>query len=149
MGFAVGSSGTILKTTNSGTTWTILPSRTTNNLYSVNFADTTTGYAVGDIGTILKTTNSGGFPVGLYDFSRKENRLKLFPSPTTSKITVETELSSTSSQLFISNLSGQTLIISKITKHSATIDVSTLPSGVYVVKIVGEKGVQVGKFVKQ
>jgi hypothetical protein len=30
-----------------------------------------------------------------------------------------------------------------------TIDVSTLPCGVYVVKLVGETGAQVGKFLKQ
>jgi hypothetical protein len=149
MGFAVGSSGTILKTTNSGSTWTTLPSRTINNLYTVNFADTTIGFAVGENGTILNTNNSGGFPVGLNDFSLKGNRLKIFPSPANSKINVALESSSTICQLFLLNMSGQTLIISKITGPSATIDISTLPSGVYLVKVIGDKDVHVGKFVKQ
>jgi len=34
-------------------------------------------------------------------------------------------------------------------KGKTTIDISGLKSGVYVVKVVGEKGVQVGKFIRQ
>jgi hypothetical protein len=36
-----------------------------------------------------------------------------------------------------------------ITEPNTTIDVSGLKSGIYVIKIIGEKGVQVGKFIKQ
>jgi hypothetical protein len=46
------------------------------------------------------------------------------------------------------NLSGQQLITRQITEPKTQIDISTLPSGVYIVKVIGEKGVQVGKFLK-
>ena len=47
-GTAVGSStGTILRTTNGGTTWTSQTSGTTNDLYGVSFTDANTGTAVG------------------------------------------------------------------------------------------------------
>ena len=52
-------SGTILRTTNGGTTWTSQTSGTTNYLYGVSFTDANTGTAVGDYGTILRTTNGG------------------------------------------------------------------------------------------
>jgi Secretion system C-terminal sorting domain/Photosynthesis system II assembly factor YCF48 len=149
MGFAVGSSGTILKTTNSGVTWTTLPSRTINNLYAVNFADTTTGYTVGDTGTILNTTNSGGFPVGLNDFSIKTNSLKIYPIPTSSQIIVETKSVSTKSQLSILNLNGQTLITYQITEPSIQIDITSLPSRVYFVRLTNDRTVKVGKIIKQ
>jgi photosystem II stability/assembly factor-like uncharacterized protein len=56
----VGSYGTIVKTTNGGTTWTAISTTiTSNTLNSVYFPDDNTGYAVGDNKTILKTTNSG------------------------------------------------------------------------------------------
>jgi hypothetical protein len=57
----VGDNGTILKTTNGGTNWTLQPSWATDGLYSVHFPDSSTGWAVGDNGTILKTTNGGSF----------------------------------------------------------------------------------------
>ena len=58
-GFIVGEFGTILKTTNGGTTWTSISSGTGNTLYSVKFPDATTGYIAGDNGTIMKTADGG------------------------------------------------------------------------------------------
>ena len=51
--------GTILRTTNGGTTWTSQTSGTTNELWGVSFTDANTGTAVGSEGTILRTTNGG------------------------------------------------------------------------------------------
>ena len=61
VGWAVGDSGTILKTTNSGRSWLPQTSGTTNTLESVDFIDGNTGWVVGDGrgGVILKTTNGG------------------------------------------------------------------------------------------
>jgi len=47
------------------------------------------------------------------------------------------------------NLQGQELINSQITEQKTTVDISTLPSGVYLLKVTGEQGVKIGKFVKQ
>ncbi len=58
-GVAVGEGGTILRTTNGGTTWTTQRSGTVNHLCSVFFTDANTGFAVGEAGTILHTTNAG------------------------------------------------------------------------------------------
>jgi hypothetical protein len=53
--------GTILKTTNGGTSWVSQSSGAPADLYSVYFpTDAQTGYAVGDYGSILKTTDGGG-----------------------------------------------------------------------------------------
>ncbi len=63
--FAVGGSGAILKSTNSGTSWTSVSSGVTQQLNSVTFPDsnnviTNPGYIAGAGGLILKTTNTGG-----------------------------------------------------------------------------------------
>jgi len=58
-GWAVGSSGRILKTTNGGQSWTVQASGTTVSLSDVYFVNADTGWAVGQYGTILKTTNGG------------------------------------------------------------------------------------------
>ena len=51
--------GLILRTTNSGTNWTIQTSGTTNWLSGVSLTDANNGTAVGQGGTIIRTTNSG------------------------------------------------------------------------------------------
>jgi hypothetical protein len=55
----VGESGTILRTTNGGATWSAQSSGTPNFLSSVFFTDANTGTAVGQGGTILRTTTGG------------------------------------------------------------------------------------------
>jgi len=56
-GYAAGDAGTVVKTINGGTDWTVLSTGTIYNLSSVCFIDANTGYAAGKGGTILKTTN--------------------------------------------------------------------------------------------
>ena len=62
--YAVGGSGTILKTINSGTSWSPVNSGVTQQLNAIFFADSdkalsTLGFIAGAGGTILKTTNTG------------------------------------------------------------------------------------------
>jgi hypothetical protein len=59
-GYAVGYGGTIVKTSDAGATWTVLPSGTGCFLWSVYFTDSITGFAVGydydnSNGVILQT----------------------------------------------------------------------------------------------
>ncbi len=57
-GYVVGDSGTILKTTNGGVTWTAQTSGTTANLHAIAAVDSNTLRASG-VGVILQTTNGG------------------------------------------------------------------------------------------
>ncbi len=58
-GYAVGTEGMIIKTTNGGANWALQSSGTPHLLSGVYFIDAITGYVVGELGTILKTTNGG------------------------------------------------------------------------------------------
>ena len=58
-GTAVGSTGTIVRTTNGGTNWTFQTSGSTNMLRAVHFVNSTIGTIVGSGGLILRTTNGG------------------------------------------------------------------------------------------
>ena len=64
-GYAVGSdvspagNGFVVKTTDGGVTWNLLPTGTTNALKSVWFTDVNHGVAVGASGIILKTADGG------------------------------------------------------------------------------------------
>lgn len=58
-GVIVGHAGTILMTTNGGSSWVSKSSGTFLDLYAVYFINTSTGFASGDGGVVLRTTNSG------------------------------------------------------------------------------------------
>ncbi len=57
--FAVGNNGTILKTTDGGSTWVQKTSGTTQNLTKVQFANQNVGFVIGFNGVLLKTINGG------------------------------------------------------------------------------------------
>jgi hypothetical protein len=73
-------------------------------------------------------------------------RLSVFPNPTSTSITIETNTRGT---LSIFNLNGQQLLQQQITETNTTIDVCEFNSGVYFVQLTSNKSVQVGKFIKQ
>jgi photosystem II stability/assembly factor-like uncharacterized protein len=58
-GFAAGSGGTLIKTTNSGISWAPLSSGLSSDINSVYFYNATTGLACGNSGNIIITTNAG------------------------------------------------------------------------------------------
>lgn len=58
-GWVVGTGGTILRTTDGGTTWTLQTSGTTVDLNGVHFLDASTGWVVGDHGLVLATSDGG------------------------------------------------------------------------------------------
>jgi hypothetical protein len=117
--------------------------------FSVYFLNADTGYAVGIFGAIIKTTDGGGYPLGVDKLHPASDLLKIFPDPASDKIIAETSETSSSGTLSILNLNGQEFMQETINKSSAQIDISTLPCGVYVVKLTGERSVQVAKFVKE
>lgn len=57
--WAVGGFGTIVQTTDAGTTWRRQGSHTTEPLYDVDFVDAQQGWAVGRTGLILHTSDGG------------------------------------------------------------------------------------------
>lgn len=58
-GWAVGTRGTIIHTTDGGKEWVKQESGTEKNLFSVCFADARNGWVVGEYGTILYTVDGG------------------------------------------------------------------------------------------
>ena len=59
LGLYVSDAGRIVKTTNSGATWNVMNSGTTQSLFGVKFIDAQTGYACGNAGAIVRTTDGG------------------------------------------------------------------------------------------
>ncbi len=77
--FIVGAGGLILQSTNFGTTWQTLPSKTNSTLRSIEFSTNNTSrmYSVGNNGVILKTTD-GGISWGRQTSPTKANLRSVF-----------------------------------------------------------------------
>ena len=84
--------------------------------------------------------------VGDNELTKVITKVKIYPNPASTHITIE---SSPSSQLSILNLNGQELMKQTSTEPKTVIEISSLPNGVYFVRVTGDKAVNVGMFVKQ
>lgn len=147
-GYLAGDNGTIFKTTDGGTIWSYQSSNVNQNLNSIFFPDATTGYIVGDYGTILRTTN-GGFPVGI-DKKQQMSSLKIYPNPASDHIILELPESGSNMNgiITIFGMSGQVLIQQKAKDSMSEINISSLPKGIYFVKLTTEEKINFGKFIK-
>ena len=129
--------------------WGPLTSGTTNELFSIHLLNPDTVYTSGIYGTILKTTNGGGFFVGVPDRLPVSYGLSVYPLPATDKVTIETGKTAGSSLIEINNLGGQPLIRYQRTGSRSVLDVSSLPAGYYVIRVVNNSGVKTGRLMKR
>jgi uncharacterized protein (TIGR02145 family) len=84
---------------------------------------------------------------GLGDINNIE-KIKLYPNPSNSRITIESaEYQNT--YLLVYNLFGEMVMHSVLTKSTNEIDISSLPKGVYILKITGERGTMQQKLIKE
>ncbi len=156
IGYAVGSSGQIICTTNGGTVWTYQNSGTTNYLNSILFVAPNTGFAVGNGGMILKTTD-GGNPVGLQSLS---NELPLhyglsqnYPNPFNPSTKIKFDISkSSNAEIKIYNILGNEvadLMHEQLNPGSYEVewDASSFASGLYFYKLVAGDFVETKKMV--
>ena len=98
----------------------------------------------------LAAYNENGIPFSIGGNIIIENKVKIYPNPSSSHITIETPTTPHKNTfLTIYNLSGQQLIERQITEQQTMVDVSGLPTGVFFVRVVGDEGVMVGKVVKE
>jgi photosystem II stability/assembly factor-like uncharacterized protein len=146
-GYIVSESGEIMNTGNGGADWTIQYSELGLSLNSVFFVDENIGYVVGEGGTILKTTNGG--TIGLNESDALSQSLKIIPNPAKDKITLSSPAITGDTQLSIFNVNGEKVLERQLTQTETQIDISTLPRGVYFVKLQNEKIVEVGKMMKE
>ena len=59
VGAAVGDCGTIIRTSDAGTTWTVQSSKTDLDLFGLHFLDQAVGIVEGDSGIVLRTPDGG------------------------------------------------------------------------------------------
>ncbi len=81
----------------------------------------------------------------------KMERLAIRPNPAIDRITITSRsVEKENILLTIFSISGEAVLTKAFGfQKQAELDISPLPEGIYIVKLVGVKGAQVGKFIKQ
>jgi hypothetical protein len=77
------------------------------------------------------------------------NNIYIYPNPANEKITVLASDLSNNTRLSMFSISGQQHIDMLITEPETQIDITTLPGGIYFVRLQNEKMVEVVKMIKE
>jgi hypothetical protein len=83
---------------------------------------------------------------GIEENTAINNSVSIYPNPATNNLTIESPQSAT---IEITNIQGQLIETLTTTSNKTNVDVTALPSGVYIVQVKTEKGIAVGKFIKE
>ncbi|MEZ4722751.1 MAG: T9SS type A sorting domain-containing protein [Flavobacteriales bacterium] len=112
---------------------------TMNNVYALAILQDETSKEV------LQASSSEGREITGIATTEFDGNSHVYPNPTTGLLNIG--LSSSSQQVTITNLSGQ-IVMQKITSDQ-NIDLSQLPSGVYIVAIAGDETLQQHRIIKE
>ena len=78
---------------------------------------------------------------------KQQPQLSVYPNPARDKITIGSSEIPVNGQLSILDISGKELLQQPINGQKTVIDISSLPGGVYIVKLTGSGSVQEGKLI--
>jgi hypothetical protein len=87
------------------------------------------------------------FPAGSAEL--EHSQFSIYPSPAQHILKVETKSVTTQNEILIMDMQGKIMGLYVMHKDKILIDISKLPSGIYLIKMTGENGVQTEKFIKQ
>ncbi len=82
------------------------------------------------------------------DLMAKAPQFKVFPNPVVNELSIH-QFENTNAKVEICSLSGQILKSLKLNKLDTAIDVTDMPAGVYILKIVASSGSETFKFIKE
>jgi len=148
-GWAVGKNGSILHTSNGGQNWEYQESGTMAELRSVYFVDENHGWICGDSAIILYTDNGG--TVGINEYSKRKNKLNIFPNPSNDIATITFEFQQKELiTLSVLNIRGQEvkqISLGEKEKGQIDLDCSNFSPGIYFINLQTEKGIITEKLI--
>ncbi|MBA3706736.1 MAG: T9SS type A sorting domain-containing protein, partial [Bacteroidetes bacterium] len=78
-----------------------------------------------------------------------KNYVSIYPNPANTTITIEIKNTTKENKIIICNINGQELIRQQIKDSETQVDISNLTSGLYFVKLITDKTVEVRKIIKE
>lgn len=133
-------------TSNGGISWNAEGIPYNRMLTAAWYYDQHTAWFSGYGGTILLSSDS---VTAVPEYKKQPQRLLLYPNPANKNITIEIPGMKSGGRISLMNLWGHELINDRFTGSGTVLDISGLPSGIYIVKVMSERTIQVGKMVKE
>jgi len=115
------------------------PEQTTTYILTSTFRE-------GSCDFVLHDSVHIGVSVGINELGNNKT-VSIYPNPASSTITIESN--NKPSGIIITDVLGKIKIKNSLCYPITTIDIGSMVSGVYFVKIINEKGISTGKFVKE
>ena len=142
-------SSMMLKTYDGGKNWVTLPPKILNSITDIKFINNNIGYVIGNFskfqrGVIYKTTNGG---VNILENILNDN-ITIFPNPTSNLVTIENSIYPIQSIILFDVSGKEVKTVSNINNNKTVISLSDIENGLYIVKIVTEKGIINKKIIK-
>lgn len=141
-GYAVGTHGKVIKTTDGGLNWTT-EYTSVSEMNALEIIGHSAGYAVGSYGVIIKLTDPSGIINNEMMF---KSGLQIFPNPVSDKLNIES--TEKINKLSLYSVTG-TLInevnVDNSELHNFSFDLQNILSGIYFLKVYSESGLQIKK----
>ncbi len=90
-----------------------------------------------------------GTTTGVDDFVSGNSYIRFYPNPVQDKFVIESPVITGESQVSIFNVGGRKLSEQKITGDKREIDISNLPVGIYIIKLINQEKIITGKIIKK
>jgi len=117
-----------------------------------NFRQSTSGKYWDSTGVRITRGDSAFYyyhtALGINDLMVQNGSLTVYPNPASDYLTIETSAAQTPGRLSILNQDGRQIITLQITQTKTELNLSSLPAGVYFVRLTNDKTVSTGKFIK-
>jgi len=146
-GLVAGAQGMIMLTNDGGQTWTNMISSTSNSLGGICMDADNNFFTAGNYGTILRNHNLN---VGTQEVSSAKNAtLKVYPNPASDRITVSIAGITDQADLTVYNRLGIRVLSSVIIYPVTTLNLGSLPAGIYIIRVESVNTCSSCKFVKE
>jgi hypothetical protein len=89
------------------------------------------------------------YPAGINNINNENSLLRVYPNPASDYIIIEAGRISDDGTISVMNGQGQEILTRKVDSFKTDIQLNTLSSGVYFVKLISDKGISIAKFVKE
>ena len=131
-GITVGDLGLVFESTDNGLSWS--ETQVIKPLNAMASYDQDITFAVGDSGYVVVNTLLSGAGTSEIDIEE----LTIFPNPTTGMITINSTSGTVHAYEMVDMLGKKQDVEFLYTKQQATIDISGLPAGVYILRSIGD-----------
>jgi hypothetical protein len=131
--------------TDTGKTWTLANEGLTRQINAFAFSGSNVFAGTSGSGVFINQA----LLTGTDDEIKAAQEVCIYPNPAEQSITLETSDMVPKGKLHLYNINGQQVLLHQVTDCVTTIDISSLPTGMYIVRYGNGLTTRTGRFIKE